>query len=244
MSPPPGTSRAPGPASTYVQAVPIYMADDVEVGRYFREHRDEIDAISGDRIAILLATEIRAADAPGIVAAVEGSRFAGLAFDDLPCLWVEDQFNRSAIIKLPPGFADIGRVLRTVSEVCRHTKDAPEIKARVAARLKADTGERSLLAAALVGELPVTKSTERLIALICGVAFVAAILAVALFIPAPTPFQYTIFRIVLALAASGFVSMTPGFIEAKVGNGVRAGGALAVFVVVFFFAPAAINAIH
>lgn len=88
-----------------------------------------------------------------------------------------------------------------------------------------------------------TKSSERRWAVICGVVFVAAILVIALFISEPTQFQYTVFRIVLALAAAGFVSMTPGFIEAKVGNAVKAGGALAVFLVVFFYAPAAMSAL-
>jgi hypothetical protein len=61
-------------------------------------------------------------------------------------------------------------------------------------------------------------------------------------IPQPTSFQYTFFRVVLAAAAAGFVSMTPGFIQVKVSNWLRAGGALGVFVVVYFFSPAVLVA--
>lgn len=82
---------------------------------------------------------------------------------------------------------------------------------------------------------------ERLAIFVFGVIFVAVLLIIALFYPRPTPFQYTVFRIVLALAAAGVAALIPGLINVKV-PGVSAGGALAVFVVVFFFSPAALVA--
>ena len=84
------------------------------------------------------------------------------------------------------------------------------------------------------------KSTQQLLAFVFGVVFLIAVLALAVFIPNPTPFQYTVFRIVLALAAGGVAAMIPGFIRAEVPKYVQAGGALAVFVIVFFFSPAAL----
>lgn len=42
----------------------------------------------------------------------------------------------------------------------------------------------------------------------------------------------------LALAAGGIAATIPGFIDVRVGAAIRAGGALAVFVVVYFFSPA------
>lgn len=71
-----------------------------------------------------------------------------------------------------------------------------------------------------------------------GVLFVVVMLSIAIGVPNPTAFQYTVFRIVLALTAAGVASMIPGFINVQVGNWVRAGGAIAVFVVVYFFSPA------
>lgn len=82
---------------------------------------------------------------------------------------------------------------------------------------------------------------ERLAIFVFGVIFVAVLLIIALFYPRPTPFQYTVFQIVLALAAAGVAALIPGLINVKV-PGVSAGGALAVFVVVFFFSPAALVA--
>jgi hypothetical protein len=76
-----------------------------------------------------------------------------------------------------------------------------------------------------------TKDFQRITAFVFGIVFVAAMLVLAVFIPNPTPFQYTVFRIVLALAAAGAAAMFPGFLTARVGNVVRAGGAMAVFVI-------------
>jgi hypothetical protein len=82
------------------------------------------------------------------------------------------------------------------------------------------------------------KAAERLLAFSFGVIFVIVLLVLAIVFPNPTQFQYAVFRIVLALAAGGVASMIPGFLSAQVGTWVRAGGALAVFVVVYFYSPA------
>jgi len=85
-----------------------------------------------------------------------------------------------------------------------------------------------------------SKSAEKLIAVVFGVVFISTILVIAIFFPQPTTFQYTVFRIVLALAAAGVASVVPGFLLVTVGTWVRAGGAIGVFVVVYFFSPAAL----
>ena len=85
-----------------------------------------------------------------------------------------------------------------------------------------------------------SKALEKILAFSFGVIFVTALLVLAVAIPSPTPSQYTVFRIVLALAAGGVAAVIPGFLQAKVGTFVRAGGAMAVFVVVFFYSPAAL----
>lgn len=88
------------------------------------------------------------------------------------------------------------------------------------------------------------KQTERYIAYGFGVFFVIIMLALALFVPNPTPFQLLVFRVVLALAAAGVASMTPGFLEIDLGvrktQAIRAGGALAIFVIVYRLNPASL----
>lgn len=84
------------------------------------------------------------------------------------------------------------------------------------------------------------KSDEKLLAFGFGVIFVIFLLIVALAVPNPSEYQFRIFNIVLALAAAGCASMVPGFLEVNVPKYVRAGGAMAVFVIVFFFKPASL----
>jgi len=86
-----------------------------------------------------------------------------------------------------------------------------------------------------------TKVAQKVTALcfgVFGVAFVVSLLALAIYFPSPTAFQYVVFRTVLALAAAGVALMVPGFLQVTVANWLRAGGALAVFVVVYFYNPA------
>jgi hypothetical protein len=89
---------------------------------------------------------------------------------------------------------------------------------------------------------PRKNKTEIFLAFAFGVAFIVVMLVIAIRFPNPTPNQYLVFRVVLALAAAGVASMIPGFLEVEVSKVVRAGGALGVFVVVYFLKPAAIVA--
>lgn len=92
--------------------------------------------------------------------------------------------------------------------------------------------------------LATLEARTKLLAFFFGLCFVAALLVLAIWFPKPTPFQYTVFRITLALAASGVAGVIPGMIRLKVQPGavllIHAGGALAVFVIVYLLAPAAL----
>lgn len=83
-----------------------------------------------------------------------------------------------------------------------------------------------------------TKSAQRVTAVGSGVVFLIILLALAIAVPEPSPFQYTVFRIVLALAAAAFATTIPGFLEVVISGFARATGAIAVFLIVFFFSPA------
>lgn len=85
------------------------------------------------------------------------------------------------------------------------------------------------------------KNYEKILAFVFGVVFVVVLLYAAFAVPNPTAFQYTVFRIVLALAAAGVAAMFSGFLSIQVSNWLKAGGALAVFAIVYFYAPAALE---
>jgi hypothetical protein len=71
-----------------------------------------------------------------------------------------------------------------------------------------------------------------------GVTFVVSILSLAFIFPQPTPFQYTVCRIILALAASGVATLLPGTLDVTIPGYVTASAAFAVFVIVYFRTPA------
>lgn len=83
-----------------------------------------------------------------------------------------------------------------------------------------------------------SKKAQQVLAFSFGIVFVVALMALAILFPTPTPFQYTVFRIVLALATAGVAAMIPGFVHFVVAGWLRAGGALAVFAIVYFYNPA------
>ena len=82
---------------------------------------------------------------------------------------------------------------------------------------------------------------EKGVGFIFGVIFLTALLIINLVFPNPTPTQYETFKIILALAAAGVGGILAGFIHVE-GTfkrfTIRAGGALALFAIVFFFKPA------
>jgi hypothetical protein len=92
-----------------------------------------------------------------------------------------------------------------------------------------------------MANMDLSKKNSSILAFVFGVVFVTALLVVNILIPSPTTSQHETFRIILALAAGGVAAMIPGILDLKVSTGakfaLRAGGALAVFVIVFFYPP-------
>jgi hypothetical protein len=87
-----------------------------------------------------------------------------------------------------------------------------------------------------------SKKLQTILSFVFGVTFILLLLGTAYLTPNPSSYQYMVFRVVLALAGGGVVATFPGFIELKLGNWLRAGGALAVFAIIYFFSPAVLNA--
>ena len=83
---------------------------------------------------------------------------------------------------------------------------------------------------------------EIVLAFLFGCLALAAVLWLAFKNASLTEPQFEILRIVLALAGGGVGAMIPGFLELNMKAGtklaLRAGGALAVIVVLYFWSPA------
>ncbi len=233
-----------GAARPYFQAIPLYFSSDENISAYFSQHRSEIDVISGTDLVIPLAREVRAGDPAGIAAAfTDGQkRYPLLQSGDLPCFWLEDGKGGSEILRLPHARDDTIGFVRCMADAAKAATDARGFKLYVDRHRKADAAIRDPAVQAtndLRGAISMA-TWEKATAAACGVVFVAAILVMAIVFPSPTPFQYQVFRIVLSIAAAGFVSMTPGLLSIELPLGIKAGGALAVFVIVYFFNPASL----
>lgn len=85
-----------------------------------------------------------------------------------------------------------------------------------------------------------TEHRSALLAFIFGSVFVVVLLVVAIMLPRWTPEQAFVFRVVLALSAAGVGAVLPGLfvVQARWASvGLRAGGAVGLFAVVFFMTP-------
>jgi MFS family permease len=82
-----------------------------------------------------------------------------------------------------------------------------------------------------------SKKQQLIISFVFGVVFILLLLVVVFIHPNPSPVQYLVIRVVLALAAAGVAAILPGTISTEYPDWARAGGALAVFLIVFFVNP-------
>ena len=73
-----------------------------------------------------------------------------------------------------------------------------------------------------------------------GVGILVLVIVLAVFFPEPTSFQYLVFRSAMALAAAGIAVYLPGSIHVNYGKSIRAGGAIAIFVLIWLFNPASL----
>jgi hypothetical protein len=74
-----------------------------------------------------------------------------------------------------------------------------------------------------------------------GLVFMVALLIITLVVDCPTQSQSTMFSIILAVACAAFAASIPGFINFRYKEIITAGGALAVFAIIFALKPATIE---
>jgi hypothetical protein len=255
----------------YFQAIPLYLRSDTGASEYFQKFRAEADAISGS-FPILVPTEVDEGNASGVttIFANGKARYTGLQRMMLPCLWVEDGSGGHTVIRLEQQTESIQRVLGALTDGAKTASTVAELGRFVNDQLRKDAVARNpelnalnrslamptqayyvvagvcavlfLAAIFAAGVYYPGAATEKAIAVVCGVIFIAVMLLIAVFIPSPTTSQERTFRVVLALASAGFVSMTPGFLNVEINTWIKAGGALAVFVLTFFYSPGSLAA--
>jgi hypothetical protein len=80
-----------------------------------------------------------------------------------------------------------------------------------------------------------TISVNALLSFIFGLIFITAMLVLAVAVPNPSGQAQKTFTTVLALAAAGVGAVLPGYLHIRHVPLVRAGGAIALFIIVYFF---------
>ena len=78
---------------------------------------------------------------------------------------------------------------------------------------------------------------QMIVAFLFGAISCIVMLLVAIFSPNPTDFQIFVFRVILSLSAAGVATLIPGFLRVNFGPYIKAGGAIAVFIIVYWFNP-------
>jgi len=79
---------------------------------------------------------------------------------------------------------------------------------------------------------------EKLLVFLFGVVFVIIMLYTAHSTPEPTSYQYFVFRTVLSASVAGIAVFIPGLLDISLGKWLKASGALAIFVIVYYVNPA------
>lgn len=118
IAPPP----TPSGRRPYVQVVPLFFRSDGAVFGYFRDHADEIDAITGEAVHVVVPRSLVEGDARDIASALDAQdRYPGLKATDLPCLWVESSGGQHFVLPVP---ADLGEVKRLVQQLVEAARQA------------------------------------------------------------------------------------------------------------------------
>ena|ERR1700733_11618965 len=228
-------------------ATAIFLKDDVNTFNYFKNFPNEIDEMTGPAVTVFLAEPVDKGD-PRAVARVfdpntaEGKRFPNLKRGDLPCLWLEDKQGGTSILQISDDLNNTKQVLRAMADVAGAAKSASDLKTLVENALRQNLLRNPFYAwLSKVSEtFPMFNLPNDKVAIVSGLVFLVTMLAIALFVPQPSPFQYFVFRSVLAIAAAAFATAIPGILDLKMGNWLKASGALAVLVLVFLVNPASL----
>jgi hypothetical protein len=142
----------------------------------------------------------------------------------------------------------LGKCRTSSSGVCHidveDTADAITVKASVEGLTKIATvdPETQTYVVRFTEIIPPSPSFfERHFPALSGIAFLLIAIGLTFIFPEATPFQQRIIRATFALAGGGFAAEIPGFLDIQLTvrqkMSIQAGGALAVFVILFFFEP-------
>ncbi|MFL6448882.1 MAG: hypothetical protein ACJ746_14525 [Bryobacteraceae bacterium] len=228
-------------ADTFIRPIVDHLKDSVK----WRSLFDRIDEREG-YIQHLVSQEIReltsslkAADTPQ---AMEAVKKTASALHNEISMTLEEMRKLKDLLMTQSGTAgfrsltsrkELSQKVVSITHV-HHNEKIDISRARITnGSINVNTGQQENITAAAGG----SKMTEKYLAYIFGTVFLAGLLALVTINPKLTPTQWFVYRIVLAIAAAGVAAVIPGFLTVRVPKYIRAGGALAIFIIVFWFNP-------
>lgn len=112
----------------YVQVVPLFFRSDEAVFGYFKDHANEIDAITGEAVHVVVPTSLVEGDPHDIASALDAQdRYPGLLAADLPCLWVEGSGNQHFVLKLPGELQEVKQLVKKLVDAARQAQSFSEV---------------------------------------------------------------------------------------------------------------------
>ncbi len=225
---------------TYFQAIALFTGEDTEVFRYFHDHPQEIDAVTGDSLVVVVPKTALERDARDIFSAVGSTRFGELKRADLPCLFIEDSADHHFTVPLPPKKEDIVWTIRRISDSADRARSGSDLQRLIQAdhelqrRLRDDDMRHSRDGA-------LTPQLNLVVGL--GVFFLLLIIVLVVWIREPTSQQMWVFRVTMSLAAAAIGAIIPGFLHIEgtlTKFAFRTGGAIALFLLVYMVNPPAL----
>lgn len=82
-----------------------------------------------------------------------------------------------------------------------------------------------------------------LLAFMFGTTFLLIMIVFAVLVKNPSPIEFTAFMVTISLSAAGIGAAIPGLLEVRFKRILRAGGAIALFVIVWFYQPSIVNTV-
>ena len=109
----------------YVQALLLFLRDsDRTAVSYFYDHQDEVDAITGVVLQVVMPERPRSPQ--DVAEAIDSKRYPGLQASDLPCLWVEASQDEHLVARLPADVPGVKAVLFELVDAFRHAQTFAE----------------------------------------------------------------------------------------------------------------------
>jgi hypothetical protein len=114
----------------YVQVIPLYLPDDEAAKRYFEEHHNTIDKITGEDVVVVWPKEVKAGDVAATKAGIK-ERFPSVKVSDLPCLVVESKDGSFFVPLLYADDQKLKAILRRITAVAGHYRDIGKLEGEI-----------------------------------------------------------------------------------------------------------------